>query len=58
MYLFIINFLLLTLQGINSAHATLFNNTADRFDLALFYITDDPSLLAELNIQVLHKLQI
>lgn len=33
----------------------MFNATAERFDLALFFITDDPALLAQLHVQVGRK---
>ena len=43
---------LLIQQGLEGRYAAMFNATAERFDLALFFITDDPALLAQLHVQV------
>jgi hypothetical protein len=42
------------IQGISGSYAALFNSTAMSFDLALFFVTDEPAVLEELNIKVRH----
>lgn len=40
-------------QGIEGPNAALFNRTAEHFDLALFFISDDSAIRRQLHITVL-----
>lgn len=52
-YYFLLDVLL---QGIEGRYATVFNNTASVYDLALFFYTDDAAVLQQLNVQVSNDL--